>query len=150
MEVRAMRKVHHYILSIMLMGVVGYLSGCANLSSRISPNTDLTKYETYYVVRHARDKRHIDEIVRDEMQVLGLKAQSGVLESKPADVDVIVTYEDRWMWDITNYMISLTIYFKDAHSNELLATGQSYRPSLVRKPPDVMARETLESIFKKK
>jgi hypothetical protein len=125
--------------------------GCAmaKVTSRITPNTDLENYETFYVVRHSKDERHIDEIIRDEMQALGIKAQSGSPESKPPDIDVIVTYEDRWAWDMTNYLLTLTIDFRASDSNVLLATGQSYRPSMERKPPDFMTREILESIFKK-
>jgi hypothetical protein len=125
------------------------LSACAKLSSRVTPNTNLNQYETYFVVRHARDSRLIDEIIRDEMIQLGLKAQSGTIGQKPPRVDVIVTYEDRWAWDMTTYMLSLTVDFRDAKNNVLLATGQSYRPSLERKSPQEMAREVLESIMKK-
>jgi hypothetical protein len=132
-----------------MVGVLSFTS-CAKLSSRITPNTDFNQYESYYVVRHDKDTRHIDEIIRDEMIPLGLKkTQSGTIGLKPPNVDVIVTYEDRWAWDMTTYMLSLTIDFRDARSNVLLATGQSYRPSLVRKSPREMAREVLESIMKK-
>jgi hypothetical protein len=125
------------------------LAACAKLSSRVTPNTDLNRYETYFVVRHAKDIRLIDEIIRDEMVLLGLKTDSGTIGQKPPNVDVIVTYEDRWAWDMTTYMLSLTIDFRDARNNVLLATGQSYRPSLERKPPQEMAREVLQSIMQK-
>ncbi len=144
-----MKKKHAFILSILLIGSLVYLYGCANVTSRITPKTDFENYETFYVVRHSKDKRHIDEIIRDEMQALGIKAQSGSQVSKPPNVDVIVTYEDRWMWDMANYLLTLTIDFRASDSNVLLATGQSHRTSLVRRPPSFMAREILESIFKK-
>ena len=146
-----MKKVITTVLILLLVGSCFYLVGCAmaKIDSRITPDSDLARYKTYYVVRHDKDERHIDEIIRDEMVLLGLDAKSGPPATQPDDVDVIVTYEDRWTWDMTNYLLTLSIDFRDSKSNVLLATGQSYRPSLERKPPDFMAREILESIFKK-
>jgi hypothetical protein len=129
--------------------VVLSVTACAKLSSKLTPNTDLKQYETYFVMRHEKDIRMLDKIIREEMILLGLKTESGTVGQKPLNVDVIVTYEDRWAWDMTNYMLSLTIDFRDARSNVLLATGQSYRPSLERRPPKDMAREVLQSIMKK-
>lgn len=147
-----MKKSITIITVLLLVGSGLYLFGCAmaKVDSRVTPDTDLTTYSTYYVVRHTKDQRRLDEIIRDEMVLLGLDAESGPPDEQPAGIDVVVTYEDRWMWDMTNYLLTLTLDFRDADSNVLLATGQSYRPSLERKPPDFMAREILESIFTKK
>lgn len=134
---------------VLVLVIIIFISGCATLSSSITPDTDLTKLKTYYVLRHDRDKRHIDKIIQSELAKLGISATSGLEASKPKEFDVLVTYEDRWMWDITNYMINLTITLLDAKNNVLLASGQSYRPSLERREPAFMVREILESIFKK-
>lgn len=141
-----------WALALLFLGAFLNLYGCAlaKVEGRVTAGIELAKYQSYYVVRHARDKRHIDEVIRDEMKVLGLNAESGLQDSKPVGVDVVVFYEDRWTWDMANYLLTLRIDFRDAKSNELLASGQSYRPSLERKPPDFMAREILDSIFKKK
>ena len=147
-----MKKKLRYLKAIMLLGAMISFCGCgmAKVSSKILPDTDITKYEVYYVVRHSVEKHQINEIIQSEMQVLGVNAQTGPLELKPSDVDVLVTYEDHWAWDITSYLLTLTIEFREAASDKLLATGQSYRPSMDRKPPDFMAREILEGIFKMK
>jgi len=134
---------------VAVLVIIIFISGCATLSSSITPDTDLTKFKTYYVLRHDRDKRHIDKIIQSELAKLGISATSGLEASKPKKFDVLVTYEDRWMWDITNYMINLTITLLDAKNNVLLASGQSYRPSLERKEPAFMVKEILDSIFKK-
>jgi hypothetical protein len=134
---------------VILLTLILSLTACSKISSRVTPNTDLKQYESYFVLRHAKDTRLIDEIIRAEMILLGFKTESGTVGDKPLNVDVIVTYEDRWAWDMTTYMLSLTLDFRDAKNNVLLATGQSYRPSLERKSPQEMAREVLESIMKK-
>jgi hypothetical protein len=134
---------------VLVLVLIMFISGCATLSSSITPDTDLTKFKTYYVLRHDRDQRYIDKIIQSELTKLGLSATSGLEASKPKEFDVLVTYEDRWMWDITNYMINLTISMRETKNNVLLASGQSYRPSLERREPEFMVREILESIFKK-
>ncbi len=83
------------------------------------------------------------------MSKLGLNATSGPKISKPKDIDVIVSYQDHWMWDVSTYLLKLIINFRDANTHIPLATGQSHRPSLVRKSPQFMAREILQSIFNK-
>ena len=146
-----MKSIKALVMLLVMVSIAA--TGCARLSkltARVTPNTDLSKCETYYVIRHTKDVRKIDEIIRSEMQVMGLKAESGTLSSKPLDIGIIVTYEDRWTWDMSNYLLSLTIDLRDSKNNVLLATGQSYRTSMVRKSPEFMAREILESIFKKR
>lgn len=120
---------------------------CAKIGSRVSHDTDFTDYGTFYVVRHTEGEIHIDEMIRDELRKVGLNASSGPPQFQPQDVDVLVTFEDRWMWDITMYLMSLTIEFREADTGILLATGQSYRPSLERRPPEEMVREIMASIF---
>jgi len=63
-------------------------------------------------------------------------------------VDAIVTYVDRWMWDLTMYMIRLNIQVRDGKSRAILASAESYRPSLERRSTEDMVAETLDAIFK--
>ncbi|MBE9544986.1 MAG: hypothetical protein IMF02_10865 [Proteobacteria bacterium] len=144
-----MMQMRSFIIFSVLIAAV-FISSCSSLSSKISPGINLADYHDYYVVRHDRDMRHIDKFIKNEMQKLGLNAQSGPIDSKPPEVDVIVNYIDKWHWDITVYMLRLTIDFRDAKSDVLLATGKSEHPSFGRKPPEFHAREILESIFKEK
>ena len=81
---------------------------------------------------------------------MGFQADSGSESKIPNDIDAIVTYEDRWFWDLANYMIKLNIEIRNPKTNYPLAIGESVRTSMARKNPDEMAREVLESIFKSK
>lgn len=74
-------------------------------------------------------------------------ATTGPESMAPEDIDVIVTYKDKWMWDITMYMIELTISFREPGTDYPLAEGNSYRTSLTRKPPDEMVDEILTNVF---
>ena len=140
----------YFNFSLMLMAVMGLGSGCAsNFDVKHPPGTDINDYQTFYVEHLPADGRGINEVISEEMIKLGLKATTGEKSGTPSDVDAILTYEDRWMWDITMYMLSLTLNVRDATTNVLIATGQTTYTSLIRKEPSYMAREILKGIFRK-
>ena len=122
--------------------------GCAKLTASVPPGTELSKVKSFYVVRLPPDNRGINQFIREDLATRGLDATTGPESARPNAVDVIVTYEDRWMWDITMYMLSLNVTFRHPDTNTLLASGQSYRPSLERKEPREMVKEVLDEIFK--
>ena len=64
------------------------------------------------------------------------------------EVDGVVTYQDRWMWDITMYMIRLNVQVRDGKSGAILANAEAMRPSLQRKSPEGMVEEVLGALFK--
>jgi len=125
-----------------------FVSGCAKLTASVPTGAELGKLKSFYVVRHEGDGRGINELIRDAVATRGVTATTGPESARPTTVDTIVTYEDRWMWDITMYMLSLNISFRDGTNNALLASGQSYRPSLQRIEPREMIKEVLDEIFK--
>lgn len=124
------------------------LSGCATMSSTRAPGVDLSNIRTIYVIKLLADGREINKVIADELSLLGYQATTGLETDIPQGVDATLTYQDRWMWDITMYMLRLNIQVRDPKTGALLAEGESYRPSLQRKEPNGMAREVLESILK--
>lgn len=54
------------------------------------------------------------------------------------------------MWDITMYMLELTITLRDPVNNTPLAVGNSLHSSLTRKSPEEMVDEVLTNIFNAK
>ena len=122
--------------------------GCgSNFTHKVIPGTDLTEYRTFYLEHLPADERKINLVIKGVMEKLGLATTTGPASEAPKDVDVTVTYEDRWMWDMAMYMLSLKIDLHDASTKVLLATGQTYYSSLIRKSPEFMAREILEAMF---
>ena len=142
-----------FSILVLLAVSLAVLSGCyfQYTNSRMLPNTAVSPDKSYYVVRHANDPRQIDLTVANEMRAMGLHHVSSGLEADmPAGTEVVVLYEDRWMWDMTNYLLMLKIQFRDASSNVLIARGQSVRSSLVRKTVEEMVQETLVAILSPK
>jgi hypothetical protein len=124
------------------------LTACATANGVRAPDADLSKLKSFYVARMPDDERGIEKLIATRLVALGFKSTSGDAQMPPAPVDAIVTYNDRWMWDITMYMIRLDIQVRDGSSGAILANGQVMRPSLQRKSPEGMVEETLGVIFK--
>ena len=124
-------------------------SGCVStsLTSDIDPAADLTPLQSFYVVKYASDDRGVEAIIAAELNAMGKTATSGTDSKPPSPVDAVVTYEDKWFWDITMYMLELNIDLRDPETNYKFATGRSYRSSLARKKPVEMVHEVLGKIF---
>lgn len=89
----------------------------------------------------------MEKVIANKLNEFGFHASYGA-NSKPREpVDAIVTYKDRWMWDITMYLLQIDIHFHDPESDFVFASGNSYRTSLVRKSPEYMVDEILRDLF---
>ena len=125
-------------------------TGCASsLQAKKMPGTDLSKLKTFYVQKLAADGRGIEQVIASRLTYMGFIAASGAGETPSSPVDAIVTYQDKWMWDITMYMLQLSIQLRDPQTRMVLAIGDSMRTSLIRKSPEGMVDEVLTEIFKK-
>jgi hypothetical protein len=80
---------------------------------------------TFAVRRQVNDKRNLDQLIGERLQRLGLE-----LASNAEEADYVVSYVDRWYWDMRNYLIDLRIDVREARTNVLVATGRSYQTSL--------------------
>jgi len=134
---------------IQVGSVIALLSGCVStsLTSDIDPSADLTSLQNFYVVKFESDGRGVEEKIAAELNAMGKNATSGTEPKSPSPVDAVVTYQDKWMWDMTMYMLELSIDFRDPETNYPFATGRSYRTSLARKSPEEMVKEVLGKIF---
>jgi hypothetical protein len=135
--------------TLVLAFLAALFAGCSvtDLRSNVPQHANLEQYQSYYVARLASDERGVEEIIADALRQRGLEATSGEADGEPENVDVLVSYEDRWMWDITMYMLQINIEFRDPSTDVLIADGMSYRTSLVREPPEVMVNEVLQDMF---
>ena len=133
-----------------LLGVLALASGCAvnRVSASLAPDTELGRFKSFYVVKVPSDERAIDKLISDNLQKRGFRVTGGAQPtSTPAGVDALVTYNDKWTWDITMYMVELTINFRDPKTNFSMAKGNSYHTSLTRLSPPEMVNEVLTNIL---
>lgn len=100
------------------------------------------------VVTAAADERGTDRVIANALTKLGFEASIALDGSTRKDIDALVTYRARWDWDLTPYLIELTIFIREPQGGALLAVGNSFHTSLTRKPADEMAMEVLTNILK--
>jgi hypothetical protein len=80
---------------------------------------------------------------------MGYESTCGPAQKDENPPDIVMTYEDRWMWDITMYLLNLRIKIYDGRTGKLLAVGESYQTSLVRKSTEETVQIVLRDIFSK-
>ena len=120
---------------------------CSSLKANVEDGADLGANRSFYVVHQENDKRSLHESIATKLRETGRTAQAGTLAEMPAGTDIMVTYVDRWMWDITNYLRSLEVMFRDPQTEAVLASGTSKRDSLTRKAPEFVVDEVIGKIF---
>ena len=126
------------------------VAGCAvnRATALLTPGSSLSEVKSLYVVTFPPDKRGIDKLIRDQLTSMGYSVILGPEKSTPYEADAVVTYFDKWMWDITMYMLELTIVLRSPTDGFPLATANSVHTSLSRKSPEEMVKEVLANLFK--
>lgn len=137
-----------FFINMVLLVMVSVLTtGCSNRATATPyPEAKVSKLETLHVEKLAADKNGVNDLIVTKLTKMGYKVSTGA--TVPGDVDVIVTYVDKWQWDMSMYMIELTITIRELGTNVQLAQGNSYHTSLTRKSPEEMVDEVIDNIFK--
>ena len=137
------------IAAVGILAALWLLTGCAvnRATASLTPGADLSNVKSFYVVTQPSDKNAVDKLIQDRLIKMGYSAKVGPEKTGSYGTDAIVTYLDKWMWDITMYMIDLTITLRNPENNFPLATGKSMHTSLTRKSPEEMVDEVLTNIF---
>lgn len=132
-----------------LLGLVATLStGCAvnRATGSVDPSVNLSAVKTVYVKKIPADDGGTNLLIADKLRTKGVAVTTGT-EPPPSDVDAVVTYIDKWMWDITMYMLELTITIRDPKTDFPMATGNSFHTSLTRLSPKEMVSEVVDNIY---
>lgn len=134
---------------LFILAASAFLSACANqATARITPGADISGIKSFYVVTQPDDKHGVNKLIQASLAKRGYAATIGPEKPAPYKADALVTYLDKWMWDITLYMIELTVIIRNPDNNFPLATGNSMHTSLSRLSPEEMVEEVLGNIFK--
>lgn len=134
---------------ITVLAMVATLStGCAvnRATANVDPAADLSALKTMYVKKLPADDATYN-LIADKLRSKGITVTTGT-EAPPAGVDAVVTYIDKWMWDITMYMLELTVVIREPKNDFPLATGNSFHTSLTRLSPPEMVSEVVDNIYK--
>lgn len=143
-----MRK--QFLTCVVLFGLLTVATGCANrATASLTPGSDLSKIRSLYLIPKENDRDNY-KLIKENLEKRGFGVTIGPEMPLPYTSDAVVTYVDKWMWDITMYMLELTITFRDPTNNFPLAVGNSMHTSLSRLSPEEMVDEVLTNIFSAK
>ena len=143
-------KTHSVVLLALLVAGSALVAGCATTSSLVVPGADLSSIRKIHVVKLGPDARGINVQFANQLAVLGYQVTTGEATAVPADADAVLTYQDKWMWDLTMYMVELNAQLRNPRNDMILANARSFRPSLQRKSPPEMVKEVLGILLPKK
>ena len=134
---------------ILPFAVLLFASGCSNrATATLAPGANLGTLKTFYVVHQPKDNRGLHQVISDKLVMKGFRSSAGPeLPQSAYKADAVVTYVDRWMWDITLYLIELTVTLREPADQQPLAVGNSFHTSLTRLSPEEMIDEVLANIF---
>ena len=142
-----MNRIHKFAFLLILISLA---TGCINRAgANWDSSTNVNNVKSFYVIKLGPDERGINRLIADKLVAMGFIATTGLDVDTPPNVDIVVDYADRWRWDITMYMLELTITFRDPKSDVPLGSGNSLHTSLTRKSPEEMVDEVLTNIFSK-
>jgi len=121
-------------------------SGCSHqISGGPEAGVDMNRYHSFYVVSEKSDA-DVAKALQADLSARGLSVSGGP-DSSAAAADCKVIYHDKWMWDMTMYLLEVKLEMVDPRSGAMLASGRCYRTSMARKAPEVMVKEITDRIF---
>jgi len=123
-------------------------SGCAinRASASADPSLRCEAIKTVHVRFRNGDDRGTQNLIIEKFLASGF-----VVSADPASnpqADAVVTYHDQWLWDITWYMVELTVTVREPITDFPLASGHSTHTSLTRKSPKEMVDEVVDNLLK--
>ena len=127
---------------------ISLLFACsATVEATVSPDAQLDRDQTFYVQHNPKDTDNFHLFILDELAQWDRRVTAGSEDGQPEDVDLLVTYENQWYWDMTPYLLSFDIFIRDPQTQLLIASGRSVRTSLARASAKTMIAEILTEIF---
>jgi len=135
---------------LLLALLLPWLGGCSELTTRVATSVDLSRFEKIYVEHRLTDGRGVDQAIVSGLRHLGYDATFGPPIMMPRETDLVIRYEDEWNFDLTTYMISISIEVRGAKQDKLLAEAHYYRPSITGDKPSDLIDRILAKLFKAK
>ena len=110
-----------------LLFVTLLLQSCSYASLSGFPIPTAASEGKIFFVRHqVDDDRALDVVLADALRARGIAVANETSDSP----DYVVSYIDKWYWDMRTYLIDFRIDVRDAQTEVLLGTSRSFQTSL--------------------
>jgi len=122
------------LCSVLLAGMTGCASTEQVTLGKQSIPTHLTSVAQ---VTQDNDSADMDKNLHSAISAAGLEQKASLPAGtmKAANVDGLISYSDKWRWDLVMYLNSVTINLFDAKTGDLLVTG-AWNNSVLHSFPD--------------
>ena len=136
--------------TILIVALASLISmACASVS--VDPLTAAARGPSaaFFVANHGSDSRGLERIIAEEIRVRGFQVTSGASAKHPASANFIVTYVDRWGWDMRTYLLEIKIEVRDTKTDLIVGSSRLYQDSLAAmgKSYEEIVREATKLIF---
>jgi len=135
---------------LILFALLGLVTGCASVSSWKDPKVQLQQRKQFYVESELADGHNLHVTIAEDLRAMGYNATSGFLTMMPKDADTIVSFQSRWTWDFSTYLIELDMQIRDAKTGKILATVSHHRPGVGGTSTEVLLKRVLTEIIGEK
>lgn len=125
-------------------------TGCAvnRATATADPSLRWDDFKSLHVKQLEGEDGSVRKLIVEKFRAAGFAVTT---DPDPAGKpDALVTYHDRWMWDLTMYLLELTITLHDPRTDVAVASGNSFHTSLTRKSPKEMVDEVVDNILKQR
>ena len=136
------------LLALSFCTVLLFNTGCAvnRATASADPSLRWDTIKSLHVKKLEGEDGSVRKLLVDKFRSSGFAVTT---DPDPAgQPDMFVTYRDRWMWDLTMYLLELTVSLHDPKTDVAVASGNSLHTSLTRKSPKEMVDEVVDNILK--
>src|ERR1041385_7973880 len=114
---------HRAVIGIGLLASALLAGGCSHqISGGPESGVDMARYRTYFVVTDKQDN-DVAQALQKDLTSRGLSVSTGLEGAMPPGTEVKIQFKDKWMWDITMYLLEVKVDMIDPNSGALLASG---------------------------
>lgn len=124
------------------------LQGCATNreSASVAADVNIRTLKSIYVERSPQDERGLYIIIAEQLRKLGYTVSTGTASKPPGPADGVLSYQAKWQWDMTMYLLELRVTVRRPDTDVLLGSASSYHTSMTRKTPEDMVAEVLANL----
>jgi hypothetical protein len=137
--------------TLTVVALVASAPACSvnRLSSSLAPDATLHGIRNVHVIPRSGDDRRVDRLIAAALGKRGFLVTVGPRDRQPPAAQAVVTYADQWAWDMSAYMLQLTILVEDARTRATIVSATALHTSFSRRSPDEVVDEVLTEILKR-
>lgn len=146
--VRSWPVMRAWLLLVCVAVLLMSLQGCATNreSASVAADVNIRTLKSIYVERSPQDERGLYITIAEQLRKLGYTVSTGTASKPPGPADGVLSYQAKWQWDMTMYLLELRVTVRRPDTDALLGSASSYHTSMTRKTTEEMVAEVLANL----